>query len=481
MVNGTMNQRLTENERVLLSTYLDNELARADLERAESLLASSPEAQSYLQELRAVGTLSTEALALPAGLAATAATTIKLTGPAIATAAKGMSLAKGSLLSGWGMTGLVGVAATAVVAVTIVLSGGDDPSGTSQRVSGSQPSQAGVASQAEAPPTALALDSTALIVPEMTPTEMVAFAVEGTLPIDEARKRFITLVTKGRDSLSIEVHNRPPKGMVDIMRDIERLRPAEYRGIDSLARVVRLAVLQGKDGGTVVCRDIGRLRLEVAQLLGRLPEQEIPAAVQVRIRQAENVLARTFTSSGLSFDENHAVDFDNENFYVSLQGDDPFALNSLPDAPLSPPRELTVVFDNTPRCYIAPLQMNELRTLASTPRVSVSTAAVASNEAPEVQVGAGGAPRSTRSTRRSTVTVPSPQDEGLRVEVKNSDNTLTRPDEKARIYQMQLQNAAIKLKKAQERIDAVEKKLRRAEEESSGVEGKQEGGTEGDR
>ncbi len=465
MVNGTMNQRLTENDRVLLSTYLDNELAAADVVRAERLITSSPEAESYLNELRALGTLSIEAGALPAGLAAT----MKLTGPAIVTAAKGISLAKGTILGGWGVTGLVGVAATAAVAVTIALSGGGrdapkDPTHTT--------AQTGHAAVAQTVPavTALTLDSNALIVPEMTPTEMVAFAVDGTLPIDEGRKRFITLVTKGRDSLSVEIHNRPPQGMVDIMRDIERLRPAEYRGIDSLARMVRLAVLQGKDGGTIVRRDIGRLRLEVAQLLGRVSTQEIPATVQLRIRHAENVLARTFTSGGISFEENHDFDFDFDNddtpLYVSLEGGDAIFLNALPDGP-SPPRELTVVFSGTPRYRIAPVQMDELRTLASAPRVTVSTTAVASNEAPEVQIGAGIPVRTTVRRRSGPAPSTAMTTDEIKLEQESNrgnNGSLSRPDEAARIYQMQLQNAVNKLKRAQERIEAVDKKLRQAED-----------------
>ncbi len=250
---------------------MDGELSSADIQTADALLARSAEARQYLDELRTVGALSGSALAVPVvagsgGLGVTA----KLTGSAIQAAAKRATLLKGAATGSWGLAGTVGALAVAAVGVAIMLKNPPEPESrhAAQHISSSRPAQTPVV------PVSL-LDTSNLIVPPMNKSDLVRFAIDGTLPIDAGRRRFLTLAPKGNDSLAVTVRARASSVS---NHEYAALRALPQHMLDSLQSVVRTAVLNS-NRGIALRSDISTLRLNLIRTL----EQHVPAlSSQVR-------------------------------------------------------------------------------------------------------------------------------------------------------------------------------------------------------
>ncbi|MBS1913114.1 MAG: hypothetical protein JST22_14090 [Bacteroidetes bacterium] len=266
-----MNYTLNDNERTLLSAFMDGELSSADIQTVDALLARSAEARQYLDELRTVGALSGSALAVPvAAGSGSLGATAKLTGSAIQAAAKRATLLKGAATGSWGLAGTVGALAVAAVGVAVMLKNPPEPESrhAAQIAGTSRPAQTPMV------PVSL-LDTSNLIVPPMNKSDLVRFAIDGTLPIDAGRKRFLTLAPKGNDSLAVTVHARPSSVGE---HEYAALQALPQHMLDSLQSVVRTAVLNSKRG-IALRSDISTLRLNLIRTL----EQHAPAlSSQVR-------------------------------------------------------------------------------------------------------------------------------------------------------------------------------------------------------
>jgi hypothetical protein len=248
-----MRYKISDIDRTLLSAYMDGELAPAETARAETLLASSEEARNYLRELRAVDNLSGQVLAasaatVVAGAPLAASFAAKLTGSAITAAAERAVVAKAVTLGSWGLAAVVGVAATVAVGAALVL---QTPKGLLNPRQGKV--AAHVAPQIAQPVSNL--DTNNLIVPPMTAADMLAFAVHGMLPIDAKRNRFITLASKGADSLSVKVHHEGPR---DIEQNVASIDLRERNVLDSIQRVIRTSLIYSNQG-LAIRSDIARL------------------------------------------------------------------------------------------------------------------------------------------------------------------------------------------------------------------------------
>jgi len=273
-----MNVRLTDNERGLLSAYVDGELLGAELERAEQLLDGSEEARRYLSELRAVDRLSSRFLGVPFS-AATSVAASKITASSIKAAA-GSSAAKTGLLGSWGALGIGGLVTAAVVTVGVVVWPGQEPG--AQRDTGSLQDRGVSIAQAAN------LDSSSVIVPEMTPVELAAFAVDGTLPIGDARRQFITLASQSADSIAVALHSSSTRSA--LVHELARVEPSAVPNYDSLLRISRLAVLRSNDGALAVSPAVPELRLRILRALARVDRIGLSPTSHIRVGQLEDRL-----------------------------------------------------------------------------------------------------------------------------------------------------------------------------------------------
>ncbi len=277
-----MTYKLSQIERTLLSAYLDGEVSPAERLRVEQLLKSSEQARQYLRDLHAVDHLAAAATAVSGGGAiSSAAVSAKLTGSAIQAMARRTAVSKVAGLSSWGVAGLAGVAATVVVGVALSVR----PSAPMKTVTGDR-IEPQAKSEISAVPT-IDLDSTRLLVPPMTTADLYAFAVHGTLPLDAKRKRFITLDTKGDDSLQVKVHAKMPEEMESALADIE---PAMVQLLDSIQLVIRTSLLQSADGEIALRSDIPQMRLQAIRSLERAAPQ-LPQKVRQQLDRTRTELA----------------------------------------------------------------------------------------------------------------------------------------------------------------------------------------------
>ncbi len=275
-----MSLKLSDNDRTLLSAYMDGELSPDELRRAEQLLGGSPEARTYLGHLRSVRSFSTAAFpTVSAGLAGAAAG--KLSGGAITATAKKSAMIKGFTLGGWGTTGLVAAAASVVVGVA--LSGGGDrkaPVPSSPRAT--HRAAAPVATPMAAAATPIDVDTNALLVPPMTPSEMVRFAVNGTVPIDAKRKQYLTLASHGDDSMVVALRDNPP---ADEFVALDEVEPSDWRELDSVHRAIRTSLLNYGNKGIAISCDIPSLRLKALEHLERIGPK-LPANLREELEAA---------------------------------------------------------------------------------------------------------------------------------------------------------------------------------------------------
>lgn len=317
-----MNHRLTENKRGLLSAYLDGELQGVDRQEAERLLAESDDARRYLEELKAVEDISSRALTAPLSADAMIIAT-RLTGSSVKTAAGSAGL-KAGLLGSWGTLGIGGLVTAAAVTVGVMIWPGRQ-STTDSAPSTRHPYLAGM----QGTPV-VNLDSSSVIVPLMTAGELATFAVDGTLPIDAARERFITVASRSADSLAVALHAGTSRS--ELVREFARLTPSAIPSYDSLMRISRLAVLRSNDGAIAVSPTVPQLRLRILQSLARLENSDVTPTCRTRIARAEEELA-------VACAQRNSVETDHESFddlVAALDGkrESPYILISTPDGGL---------------------------------------------------------------------------------------------------------------------------------------------------
>ncbi len=384
-----MKQSLNDIERTLLSAYMDGELSPEELAKAEELLASSEGARLYLSELTVVEHLSASVLAaVPvAGTAGVASVSAKLTGSAIQAAAKRSLLTKTASFGTWGLAGAVGAAVTGIVAVARSV---NSPRATLSDVT-THPRAA-----AQAPMQAISsVDTSNLLVPPMSTSDMVAFAVHGTLPLDTGRQRFICLGTSGKDSLVVAVNDRPMK---DTDAQLLAMRVTRAGALDSLQRIVRTSVLQSRNG-IALRADIPLLRLNVLRSLEE-SVPTLPRELRRRLERTRDELA-TFVEFSRHGAQLEAVENPNVVYHlISFEG-----LTAIieGDAPMGAPIFMSTDVANAPTIAVNGdmLRALELRVPIPPMPPPMMMAAEAEDGAPRVISNPSGdrfvAPRRTNS------------------------------------------------------------------------------------
>jgi hypothetical protein len=278
-----MQQRLTDIERTLLSAYFDGELSGVDMQRAEELLARSQAAQAYVRDLRNLNSLS--AVAFPATAVTTAAGTsaaAKLSSSAIRAAAQNAAATKGLLAGGWGMAGMA-TAAVAVVAVAVMtLMPSSEPTQPTHELN----RPATPLEQMAMHTSSMALDTASLIVPPMTSDELVSFAMNGTLPLDEKRQRYICIADTAAAAPAL--HTELP---AMLRQELGTLDPAALKGLDSIKGVVRTSLLNYSDDRIAIRNDMGVLRLSVLQHIESSLSPRLPAETRQRLMVAREAIA----------------------------------------------------------------------------------------------------------------------------------------------------------------------------------------------
>lgn len=235
-------QRLSDNERTLLSAYLDGEVSPAEQGKAEALLAGSKEARTYLHEIRTVNNLSVAAFPPPiVGGAIAGSIAAKISGSAISTAAQHTSLLKALLSGPWGLAGAAVTAATIVTAVSLSINPGQVKTTGHGVPVASPPAIVRNATVAEAPIS----DTNGTMVPTMTPPELVRFAVEGTLPLDYQRDHYLTIQPNGTDSFVVNV-GRGTQTALDA--SLGEISSGSLAGLDTVQRAIRSTVKAMKNG-----------------------------------------------------------------------------------------------------------------------------------------------------------------------------------------------------------------------------------------
>lgn len=253
-----MNHRLSDTERTLLSGYLDGEASNAEQQVAEGLLARSKDAQAYLNDLRSLRNVAHEAFPPIISTAITGATfSAKLTGNSIANAVGKTAVGKGLFAGSWGIAGIATAAASIGVVMALNFGGGRiDNSGSNLRPV--------IATQTASINPLVAADTGNLVVPSMTPDELVGFAVKGTLPIDQNRNRYLTVQTEGKDSFRLELHRSKPK---ELATQLQQVNLAETPQLDTVEQAIRRSIKALPNGNIGLCNDIWSNRLRLVNLL----------------------------------------------------------------------------------------------------------------------------------------------------------------------------------------------------------------------
>jgi hypothetical protein len=395
-----MQQRLTDIERTLLSAYHDGELSGVDTQRAEELLARSQPAQAYLRDLRNLNSLS--AAAFPPVSATTAAGTsaaAKLSSSAIRAAAEKGAVTKGLLAGGWGMAGMAtaAVAVVAVAVMTLMPSSGPTPQTHDRNTPVAPQEQIAV-------PAVMALDTTSLIVPAMTSDELVSFAMNGTLPLDAERQRFICVADTA--SAPPAMHAELP---AMLRQELGTLDPAAIRGLDSIKEVVRTSLLNYSNDRIAIRNDMGVLRLSVLQHIESSLSPRLPAETRQRLmvaREAIEASAREIDRQAQEI-EQRARTMEEGVRYVLLPERTITASASAGTMVRLSPQEYSLPRGRGQMVLIGNTSLDDLRDkMQSTPPAMAATVAPRSMyTTATVSAGAGG-PRGRNTIRAVNVQLP---------------------------------------------------------------------------
>ncbi len=296
-----MQHNLSDNDRVLLSAYVDGELSAIERQRVEQMLAGSPEAQSYVGDLRALNGLSSAAFpTISLGSAAIGSGSMgKLSGSAIKVAAQKAVLTKGFFGGMWGLAGVATASVVVVAGVALSLK----PLPPSSSITETPKAQTSFSSSRSVVATpAMDIDSNSVIVPRITPVELVKFAVKGTLPIDSKRDCYIRLAA-GED-LQGGVH----EDLNDLDRDLQNFDWHQCKGLDSMQEVVRTAFLNYSGDRIAIRKDIGDLRLKVLKNL----ELQVAPQFPERTRQQLRIARRKIEAAHLIKVDDQSDDVDQD-------------------------------------------------------------------------------------------------------------------------------------------------------------------------
>ena len=403
-----MTYKLSQIDRTLLSAYLDGEVSPAERLRAEQLLKGSEEARSYLRDLQAVNYLSGAAIAVPAvGAAGTASVGIsaKLTGNAIQAAAKRAAVTKASsALGSWGIVGLASAAAAVVAGVALSV---NTPATQPRTTIDRDRADRVAATRKETIPVAPALDidTSNLLVPPMTTSDLYAFALHGTLPIGAKRNCFITLAAQGGDSLQVKVHSKAPE---EIAPDIAAIEPREAQTLDSLQRVIRTSVIHYANGGVALRADIPQVRLAairtLEQVAPRLTREKFERT-RLQLAEAERTLQRFSASSPSRVEASVTASMGRPVSYMVIY-QDPSGISDWTSDML--PQDQFVVKVDEPSFTVDPRRLGSLQQRLGLPVPPTPPPAFDEDVQASVMVGSGAGSRPKPKMRR-------PSSEGIGV------------------------------------------------------------------
>ncbi len=274
---------LTDNQRTLLSAYHDGELSGTEQTLVEDLLASSQDARAYLDDLQAVNRLSLDAFpaVTSTGEFSGATVSTKLSAEAIKTAAEKAALAKGTVTGSWAVTGLVSVTAAVVTGAVLLFSGGPstDNGSISDPLPLTSPAPANavpeLAGTIVSPPV---LDSSNLMVPPMTPDDLVRFAVNGILPIGAERTHYITV-----DETDNESNPQQLETAESLPTPLFGFDFAGQFTFDSLQSILRTSLLQYSEEDIAVRSDLPELRMQLIDQLQEL--KQLPAQTKQQLHE----------------------------------------------------------------------------------------------------------------------------------------------------------------------------------------------------
>ena len=317
------------------------------------------------------------------------------------------------------------------------------------------------------------------------------------LPIDAARRKFITIASRSADSLAVALHSTAPKN--DLVRELARLGPSAIPSYDSLIRISRLAVLRSNDGAIAVSPSVPELRRRILQSLSRVDPADVPPSMRARFEEAGDRLA--VVRSRREGVEEERASF--EDLCAAIEGkrDAPYVLIGLPNGDLLRSRDLGVIEDSRP--VIVSIDFQEGPAVRIEPQAYRVIGRYAFAHAPSPEstpsvdgpaagatptIGVSGAPRvrALRADRqggggvwaRDRALPPIPPQAPL---PNNHDNTTTAipPSQPSRADQI---NTRIqeRLRRANERIRQIEITMQRRDpRENNGAEGGDDGGQGG--
>ncbi|MGE3801153.1 MAG: anti-sigma factor [Candidatus Kapaibacterium sp.] len=248
-----MSYKLTEKEKTLLSAYHDGELSSTEHAEVEKLLRRSIEARNWLRGADAVRTLSMAAVVVPE----VASHSAKLTGSAIAAASRrgGVGTVSYMVHSPWTAVGLLSLLLIgAIYLMNPFVPSSDELTATNRAV----PTSGEMSSE----PVTLSASDTKSMVPPITPRDLIGFAVNGMLPVNEDRTKYLSV---GSSDHSNEEMVR------ELESQLSELASVHLLTLDSLAKLLRSAVLQGRNGTYAVRQDLAALREDVIEQIERAP------------------------------------------------------------------------------------------------------------------------------------------------------------------------------------------------------------------
>jgi hypothetical protein len=484
-----MQQRLPDIERTLLSAYIDGELSASERQDVERLLESSDGARAYLRELRADNIAAGEAFpALPAGIASAGAMgSGKLTAAAIRSAAMKGTIGNGSLSGIWSMSGLATAAALVVAGFNYLSMPAGSP--ITEPIAPA-PQITRVAPAPVRPLPVLDVDTSSFIIPAMTRSELIDFAVQGTLPIDEKRNCFITVTQNSDDALAVSVH---PAADVSHARIVDDIVNAGTHRLDSVHQIVRTALIPYAKNSIAVRSDLPMLRLQVLEELAesaeRIPPQVRKELERVRIelrdagREAEHAREVLLSSRG-GIDAGGGAGTTRAVLYIPIESEGMRRFTSSQWTQAPTPETFTLIYN---RCQVVGVDPGLLEAASN---AAYATAMEERQERKRIEtrvVSSPGDPTAApiRRTRGNTVTVvngaPSPPAMPSPPVAPNTYNRIpsseSRPVTQDELDDL-LKNAEKSLKKARE-------SLRRAQElqkkqESNGGDNSDDGDSNGD-
>lgn len=283
-----MSHTLSDQEKSLLSSFHDGEATPREAAQARQLLERSPEAESWLQDARAVRNMSVES-AMRTPLPPLSG---KLTGSAIVKAAGAGGAGGGSFFAvARSPFGLAGAAALLLAGAVWTYGELKNPapfeSGRQTAIAAATPetNHSQVLATAEISPQP---DANPVTIPPITARDLAGFALDGALPINTERTRFVGMGSNQAETTA---------AVREIEEGMRELEPLQARALDSLAELLRSSVIRLQGNGLAVRSDLPDLRLAVIE---RLRDADLSGTARKELntarRKAQENRAQVLTS-----------------------------------------------------------------------------------------------------------------------------------------------------------------------------------------